>query len=127
MPNISVIQVNGIDYQIKDSATATDLSNLIDMLGALAYKDSASGSFTPAGTVNTPTITAETSSKQIKEVASVGTLPTLTTTVSGETLKINWTAGSLPTTKSTSVITNLTNLTSSKITFTGTEGSVSVS
>lgn len=127
MPNISIIQVNGIDYQIKDSTTATDLANLIDMLGTLAYKDSASGSFTPSGTVTTPTITAETSSKQIKEVNSVGALPSLTTTVTGETLKFNWNPGSLPTTTTTSVITNVTNLTSSKLTFTGTEGSVTVS
>lgn len=72
-------------------------------LGDLAFKDSATGSITPSGTVSTPTITVS------------GTLPSFTATVTNEILTLGWNAGALPT------------ATSSQPTFTGSSGSVTVS
>ena len=94
-----------------------DLSNL----GDLALKDSASGSYTPAGTVSKPDIDVTVTPVSISEFATAGsvtagtanvptavsvtagtanvptavTLPTLTTTVNGTTLEFGWTAGSV--------------------------------
>lgn len=80
-------------------------------LGALAYKSSASGTFTPAGTVSN-NLTTDT----VKSVTSVGVLPTLT--VVGETL--TYTEGELPETEDKTVVTDVTS------TFTGTADTVTV-
>lgn len=72
-------------------------------LGSLAFKNSATGSITPSGTVSAPTITVS------------GTLPSFTATVTNEVLTFGWNAGALPT------------ATSSQPTFTGTSGNVTVS
>lgn len=82
-------------------------------LGTLAYQNSASGSYTPAGSVNTSPTTAN-----INGMATVGTLPTFT--VSGETLTV--TAGTLPTKAST--VAAVTGVTAS---FTGTAATINVS
>jgi hypothetical protein len=66
-----------------------DLSDL----GTLAYKDSASGSYTPQGSVAAPNITVSPSTDTIKPVTDVGSMPTFT--VTGETLIIE--AGAVPT------------------------------
>lgn len=90
-------------------------------LKALAFKDSASASytpsgsvsqpnfvgtattisadFTPEGTVSAPTITVTMNTSSIKPFGSAGTLPTcklpsLTASVSDETLTLGWTEGS---------------------------------
>ena len=89
-------------------------------LGDLAYKDTASGTvtptgtvtqptfsgdpmtstgkFTPAGTVSTPTVTVTPNTASVTGIDSVGTLPTCThpalnMTVTGETLTFAWTEG----------------------------------
>ena len=63
--------------------------------GALAFKSSASGSYTPAGSV---AITKGTDTKQaIVGVSSNGTLPNAYFTVSGETATFNFSQGALPT------------------------------
>lgn len=110
-------------------------------LGSLAYKNSASGNFTPAGTVSKPTFTGEVmqstgtftpagtitgsnvtlSKKNIGSVTDPGTLPTYT--VQGERLIIA--AGALPTVSEESVASDVDTIT--QPTFTGTAGSVSVS
>ena len=114
--------------------TAPDLTEYakIEDLGALAYKDNASGSFTPAGnvsltdtnktatvgvaasgettyqpggTVSTPTISVETAgaTTTVNSITDVGTLPSATMptyTVSDEVLTITagvFDAGTLPT------------------------------
>lgn len=85
----------------------------ISSLGALAYKGSASGSYTPSGTVTTPTITVtpSTTKKYVATSATAGgnvtsgsftantptavTLPTLNMSVTSETLSMTWSAGSV--------------------------------
>lgn len=118
-------------------------------LGALAYKDSASGSykpegtvsqptftgksmtstgkFTPAGTVGKPTITVTPNTAKIKGMATQGTLPIFTATVTDEVLTLGWDAGSLPTQSSEQTfVTGIKSATSTQPSFTGTEGDVSV-
>ena len=109
-------------------------------LGALAFKNSASGSYTPAGTVSQPTFTgseltsagkftpsgnisgaAVTMSKTtIKNNTSAGSMPTFT--VSGETLIV--TDGAVPTFEDVTVATDVDQVT--QPTFAGTEGDVTV-
>lgn len=90
-------------------------------LGALAYKSSASGSYTPAGSVSSPNITVTPSTTTVAGFKTAGsvsagtpntptavsvsagtantptavTLPTLATSVNGETLELSWSAGSV--------------------------------
>lgn len=84
-------------------------------LGNLAYKNSASGSFTPAGSVAV-TETTDT----VTGMASAGTLPTWT--YNAETMNLTYNAGTLPTADTTkSVVTGAT------AAFIGTAGTVDVS
>lgn len=119
-------------------------------LGDLALKDSASGSYTPAGSVGTPTITVtpSTTTKYVAASASGGgsvtagsaatcTLPVMTTSVANETLTIGWSAGSftantptavtLPTFSSQTIATGISSATSSQPSFTGTQATITVS
>lgn len=122
-------------------------------LGALAYKNSATGSFTPTGTVSKPAVSVTPTTATITEFDSAGsvtagsantptavTLPVLTTSVSNEVLTLSWSAGSvtpgvagtptavtLPTSKQTSVMTAITAELESAPSFTGTAGTVTVS
>lgn len=121
-------------------------------LGDLAMKDDASGSYTPSGTVSQPTFTGGSTTSTgnftpegsvsaptisvdtagttttVNSITDVGTLPTLTTTVVNETLTISFNQGTLPTKGSdTTVKTGDASYTASQPTFTGTQGSVSVS
>lgn len=63
--------------------------------GALAFKSSASGSYTPAGGVEI-TKGADTT-ETVTPFGSAGTLPSASFTVSGETATFNFTPGTLPT------------------------------
>lgn len=88
-------------------------------LGALAYKNSASGSYTPAGTVSV-TEGADTTTT-VNSITAVGTLPSMT--VSGETLVFD--PGTLPTKgDNTTVVTASGTRTAA---FTGTAATVTVS
>lgn len=92
--------------------------------GSLAFKSSASGSYTPVGTVSAPNITVTGgSSTNVSEVTSVGTLPTYA--VSGEVLTL--TQGTLPTTQSTSVVSAVGTITADAPSFTGTPATITVS
>lgn len=86
--------------------------------GTLAYKNSASGSFTPHGSVAvTP------SNATVNSITDVGTLPAWTATVSNENLTISWSQGTLPTKGSdTTVVSGI-----QSATFTGTGETVTVS
>lgn len=64
-------------------------------LGALAYKSSASGDYTPAGSVSISKGTDTTDT--VTGVSANGTLPQAYFTQSGETLTFNFNAGALPT------------------------------
>lgn len=130
----------------KIGTTDIDLSNL----GSLAYKNSASGSYTPAGTVSTPTITVtpEASTGYVagsstgggsvnSGTAASATMPVLETTVSNETLVLTWTPGSftpntptevvLPSFTSKNIVTGIQSATSSQPAFSGTQDTVTVS
>lgn len=97
-----------------------DLSDL----GALAYKDSASGSFTPAGSVSRPGVTVTPTTDNIPNVTSVGSMPTYT--VTGETLVIS--AGITPTLGTPiAAMTGASAALDADPTFTGTAGTVTVS
>lgn len=93
--------------------------------GALAFKSSASGNYTPTGTVSKPTTTITgTQTGTVNSIASVGTLPSYT--VSGETLVFN--AGTLPTKGANqTVVTSVGTASTSQPTFTGTAATITVS
>lgn len=88
-------------------------------LGALAYKNDASGSYTPAGTIAITQGTDTTAS--VEGVDSVGTLPSFS--VSGETLSFS--AGTLPT--KASAVTVITARGADTAAFTGTAATITVS
>ena len=119
-------------------------------LGSLAYKNNASATYTPAGSVSTPTITVtpSTVSKYVAESATGGgsvtagsaascTLPVLTTSVANETLTLSWSAGSftantptsvtLPSFSNQTIATGISSASSSQPSFSGTEATVQVS
>lgn len=96
-----------------------DLSDL----GTLAYKDSASGSYTPQGSVAAPDIALSPTTDTIKPVTDVGSMPTFT--VSGETLIIG--AGVVPTLGADKAFMTGASATASAPAFTGTSGTVTVS
>lgn len=126
MPDVSKINVNDTVYDIKDATARSDLATLDGNLGDLAYKDTASGSFTPSGSVSTPTITITTQTEVVKGINANGTLPSWSAAVAEETLSFTFSAGALPTTKNTTAVTSAT-AASSAITFTGAAGTVTVS
>lgn len=106
-------------------------------LKALAFKNSASGSYTPAGTVSVPTVNVSVNTTNVKPFGSAGTLPSctlpsLSATVSGETLTLGWSAGSfsagtLPSAGAdAAVATGIKSASASQPTFTGTAGTVTV-
>ena len=111
-----------------DADTSWHLLGSADEFGALAFKDSASGSFTPHGSVSTPTITVTPSNTTVNSIDDVGTLPTWSATVANENLTISWSQGTLPTKGSdTTVVSGIQSATSSQPTFTGTGVTVTVS
>ena len=70
-----------------------------DNLGSLAYKNNASTSYTPQGTITPVAISLKTSgaTTNMNSITAVGELPNFSTTVSNENLTISWNAGTLPT------------------------------
>ena len=125
----------------------------LSTLGSLAYKNSASGTFTPQGNVSITETTSAISTLSnagtlpsvnpsvaaITPITSVGTLPSSTYDSTTETLSISW--GTLPTAGTAiSAVTNVgfsagtlptagsaTVLTGASATFSGTQGTVNVS
>lgn len=86
--------------------------------GALAFKSSATGNFTPAGTIDVTQ--GDDTTTSVTPFGTAGTLPTMT--VSGETL--TFTQGTLPTAgTAVDVVTQAGGVTAA---FTGTQGSVTV-
>lgn len=93
-------------------------------LGSLAYKSNAQTSYTPAGTISQPTTTVTTSDITVNSITDVGILPSFT--VIGETLVFN--AGTLPTKgANTKVLQNITGVTTTQPTFSGTQATIQVS
>ena len=127
MADVSKISINETTYDIKDATARGDLTTLQASLGALAYKNDATGSVTAAGTVTAPTINVNPATKTIKAVNSAGTLPAWSATVSGEILSFSWNAGTLTTTKNETVVTGISDATASTPVFSGSAVSVTVS
>lgn len=92
--------------------------------GALAFKSSASGTYTPAGSVSITQGTDTTAS--VTGIASVGTLPDSYFTVSGETATYNFSAGTLPAADA-SATTVITARGTDTAAFVGTEATITVS
>lgn len=102
----------------------------IGSLGALAYKDNASGNFTPSGSISAPTISVASAGTTtvVNSITGVGTLPNLTMTVENETLIFSFDRGTLPTKGvDTTVKTGDAAYSATAPSFTGTAGSVTVS
>ena len=96
--------------------------NLED-LGNLAYEDTASGSFTPEGSISKPAVTVTESKTDVPNVTNVGSMPTFT--VENEVLTI--TAGAVPTLgNAISVLSGASAELDAAPTFTGTAGTVTV-
>ena len=118
----AMAQYNGEEFIFNGSAwQAVGKNNF----GALAFKSSASGNYTPTGTVSQPTTTISgTQTSTVNSIGSVGTLPSYT--LSGETLVFN--AGTLPTKGANqTVVTSVGTASTSQPTFTGTAATISVS
>ena len=102
-------------YQLKeflfDGTKWAEMGDL-SLLGALAYKDSASGTFTPSGSVSAPTIT-------LKTAGSSASINNISMSVSNE----NLTFSAVP----VNVKTGDGEYQASTPTFTGSEGTVTVS
>lgn len=90
-------------------------------LGALAYKDNATGNYTPSGTVNVAQGTDTTTT--VNSITDVGSLPSFS--YNSNTESLSFSAGSLPTKgANTTVVTASGTRTA---TFSGTQDSVTVS
>lgn len=127
MPDISKISVNEQTYDIKDASARENISTLGASLGDLAYKNSASGTVTAAGTITAPTISVNPSTTTIKAVNNAGTLPSWSASVSSEILSFDWSAGTLTTTSNKTVVTGIADATASTPVFSGSAVSVTVS
>lgn len=92
--------------------------------GDLAFKSSASGNFTPAGTISAPTVSVTgNTTGTVNSITAVGTLPSWT--VSGT--KATFNAGTLPTKGADqTVVTDMGTISAEAPTFTGTQGTVTV-
>lgn len=140
--NKSVTATNGnvVVYQSKEfifNGTKWIEFGDLSALGTLAYKNSASGSYTPQGSISkiTPagsvTVTPSTSTTTVNSITAVGSLPSLTYDSTNEKLTFN--AGSLPTKGgNTTVVTGVTTTgsftgTAVTPTFTGTQATITVS
>ena len=89
----------------------------------------ATGTYTPAGTVAAPTISVATAgtTTTVNSITDVGTLPTLTTTVVNENLTIAFSQGTLPTKGvNTTVKTGDAAYTATAPAFTGTQETLTV-
>ena len=109
----------------------------LSALGLLAYKNKASGSYTPSGQINAGAPTVTLSTTTVNSIESVGALPSCTlpsfgASVVNETLTLSWNAGafnagSLPTKgANTTVATGVQSTAAGTTTFTGTAGTIEV-
>lgn len=98
-----------------------ELGDLSD-LGDLAHKDSASGTYTPQGTIGAQTVTVTPQTTSVEGIATVGTLPSFT--VSGETLTLD--AGTLPTKATAVQVMTGASASVDTATFTGTQATIEV-
>lgn len=125
--NGSLVIYDTDEFIWSDISNSWHLLGSSGSLGSLAFKDSATGSFTPSGTISQPTTTVTLTEDTVNSVSSVGTLADWSATVTNETLSFSFTQGSLPTTAQKTVATGVSSVTTSTPTFTGTLDTVTVS
>lgn len=94
-------------------------------LKALAFKDSATGSYTPAGTCSGTSVTLATTT--VNSITDVGSLPSLSMSVANETLTIAFSQGALPTKGGDTTVATGTVSSVTQPTFTGTAATIEVS
>lgn len=126
-------------YNVKDAKARGDIENIqgnIDSLGELAFQDTASGEYTPQGTISQPTFTGDANTvtmnkttAAVSRVTSVGTLSSLSYDSSTET--ITFLAGTLPTAEDVTVLADVSGTatatgTVSQPTFAGTAAVITV-
>lgn len=126
MADVSKINVNDTVYDIKDAVARADQATLEGQLGDLAYKNSASGSFTPTGNVSAPAITITPATTVVKGVNNAGTLPSWSASVADETLSFSWNRGALTTTTNHTVMTGAS-ASAAQPSFTGEASTITVS
>lgn len=96
-------------------------------LGKMAKADTASGSFTPTGTITEPTTSIELNTTTINGMATAGELPVWTASVASETLTIGWSGGALPTSQGEqTVATSVKSATTTAPTFNGSQATITV-
>ena len=95
-------------------------------LGDLALKNSASGSYTPHGSVTAPEITITPSTDDVYSITDVGTLPSMTMTVSNENLTFGFAQGTLPTKGSKQTVLAGATASAAAPVFTGTTETITV-
>lgn len=95
------------------------LNDAWDSFMALAFKASASGSYTPAGTVSKPTITVEVNTESIGSASgwSAGSVPTLGTAIAADDITA-WSAGSTSSIAVASGVLTFTQGTASSLSYT---------
>lgn len=94
-------------------------------LKGLAFKDSASASYTPEGSVSAPTVSVAVNTAKVAPITDVGALPNFSATVDNETLKLGFSAGSLPTKgEEVTVATGIKSASASAPAFTGTSATI---
>ena len=91
-------------------------------LGALAYKDSAEGTYTPQGTISTPTATVAAPKGRVVRSVTPGELPSFD--VNDEALSLS--EGTQTTSESTEVVLNIDSITISQPEFTGVMATITV-
>ena len=122
-----LIAVIDSDGRIRSRTLAEIQSDLgiIDpaTLGALAYKDAASGSYTPEGSVSAPDVTVTCSTENVVKSITAGDLPRYE--VSGEILSLS--TGTQTTASNTDVVKAITAVDVSAPEFTGVTATITVS
>lgn len=111
---------NYIMGKINEALTDLGLINTaFDDFGALAEKDAATGSYTPAGTVSKPTITVTPNTTSIGSASgwSAGSVPTLGTAIAADDITA-WSAGSTSSIAVASGVLTFTQGTASSLSYT---------
>lgn len=126
MPDISKISVNETTYDIKDATGRKQTDDLAAMLGALAFKDTATGDYTPGGKVTAPAVSVNPITKLVKVINNTGSLPTFNANVSEETLSFSFNQGAMVSTVNETVVTGIADATASAPVFTGNAATITV-
>lgn len=96
-------------------------------LKALAFKDSASASYTPRGSVSAPSVSVAVNTANVTPINGVGTLPSFTASVNDEVLTLGFSAGSLPTKgNAVTVATGIKSASATAPEFTGSASTIEV-